>query len=76
MPSEVIDILESLGPREVIGQAVGVLMTTRHVSRDAAFEMLVQASSRADRKVRVIAAEIVQRQGESAHAHPRLGRRG
>ena len=60
MPSDVKTIIELLGPREVIGQAVDVLMSRDDVSRDDAFELLVQGSSDSTRKVREIAAEIVQ----------------
>jgi AmiR/NasT family two-component response regulator len=65
MPSDVENIIELLGPREVIGQAIHQLMDTHDVSRDAAFELLVQGSSNSHRKVRDIAAEIIQqRTGE------------
>ena len=60
MPSDVENVIELLGPRVVIGQAVDVLMGRLDVSRDAAFELLVQSSSDSQRKVREIAAEIVQ----------------
>lgn len=64
MSAGVENIIELLGPREVIGQAINVLMTRDHVSRDAAFELLVQGSAGSHRKVREIAAEVV-RQGEA-----------
>lgn len=65
MTSDAENIIELLGPREVIGQAINLLMATEDVSRDAAFELLVQGSSGSHRKVREIAAEIVQqRRGE------------
>jgi AmiR/NasT family two-component response regulator len=65
MTSDVENIIELLGPREVIGQAIDALMVTDGVSRDAAFERLVQDSSADRRTVREIAAEIVQqRRGE------------
>ena len=60
MPSDVEYIIELLGPREVIGQAIDVLMDRDEVSREAAFELLVQGSSGSRRKVREVAAEIVQ----------------
>ena len=60
MPSDVETIIGLLGPREVIGQAVDLLMATEDVSRDDAFELLVQGSSDSARKVREIAAEVVQ----------------
>ena len=54
------NIIELMGPREVIGQAIDVLMARDDVSRDAAFGLLVQDSSNSHRTVREIAAEIVQ----------------
>jgi AmiR/NasT family two-component response regulator len=60
MATELENIIELLGPREVIGQAINVLMADHDVGRDAAFEMLVHGSCGARRKVRDIAAEIVQ----------------
>lgn len=65
MPADIENIIELLGPREVIGQAVDLLMTRDDVSRDTAFEMLVRSSSHPHRKVREAAAEIIQqRRGE------------
>ena len=59
------NMIELLGPREVIGQAIAFLMTRDDMSRDAAFEQLVQRSSISHRTVRETAAEIVQqRTGE------------
>ena len=60
MLSDDQNIIELLGPRAVIGQAIDVLMATCDVSRDGAFEMLVQDSSGSRRKVRETAAAIVQ----------------
>jgi hypothetical protein len=60
MPADAENLIELLAPRELIGQAIQVLMTEDDVSRDAAFELLVQGSSSSHRKVREIAAEIVQ----------------
>ena len=60
MASEVENIIELLGPREVIGQAVNLLMDRNDVSREAAFELLVQSSSGSHQKVRETAAEIIQ----------------
>ena len=65
MKSQEQDPLEALGPREVIGQAVGLLIARHDVDEAAAFEMLVQRSSESHEKVREIAATIVrQRSGE------------
>ena len=60
MSSHDQNIIELLGPREIIGKAIELLMATCDVSRDAAFEMLVQDSSGSRRKVRDTAAAIVQ----------------
>lgn len=60
MSSETENIIEQLGPREVIGQAIDLLMDRDDVSRDAAFELLVAGSSESRRRVRDTAAEIIQ----------------
>jgi AmiR/NasT family two-component response regulator len=64
MTADVENIVELLGPREIIGQAITVLMARNGVSRDAAFEILVQDSSASKRKVRDIAASIVHQVGD------------
>ena len=65
MPSQEQDPIEALGPREVIGQAIGLLIARHDVGEAEAFEMLVQRSSDSHEKVREIAATIVrQRLGE------------
>jgi len=57
-----MQLQEALRSRAVIEQAKGVLMaTTPGTDADAAFAMLVDASRRENRKLRVIAAEIVER---------------
>jgi AmiR/NasT family two-component response regulator len=61
MSADVENIIELLGPRELIGQAIQVLMTEDEMSRDGAFELLVRGSSSSHRRMREIAAEIVQR---------------
>jgi len=60
MQPDTENMIELLGPREVIGQAIDVLMERDDMSRDAAFELLVQGSSGSHRKVREVAAEIIQ----------------
>jgi AmiR/NasT family two-component response regulator len=59
MSADTQNIIELLGPREVIGQAIDLLMATKSVSRDVAFAMLVCDSSQSRRSVREIAAAIV-----------------
>ena len=60
MTSDVENIVSLLGPREVIGQAIDLLMSRDEVDRDAAFELLVQSSSSSRRKVSETAAAIIQ----------------
>lgn len=65
MAGDVENIIELLGPREVIGQAIDLLMARDDVSRDTAFELLVRSSSSSHRKVRETAAEMIQqREGD------------
>jgi AmiR/NasT family two-component response regulator len=64
LSSDVQNIIELLGPREVIGQAIDLLMATNDVSRDAAFAMLVRDSSLSRRTVREVAAAMVGQQGD------------
>jgi AmiR/NasT family two-component response regulator len=65
MPSDAENIIELLGPRDVIGQAVDLLMARNALSRDEAFELLVRHSSDSHRKVRESAADIIeQREGD------------
>jgi AmiR/NasT family two-component response regulator len=56
---EVKSLREGLQTRTVIGEAVGLLMGRYDVSAEDAFEELVRRSSHSNRKVRVLAAEIV-----------------
>jgi transcriptional regulator with GAF, ATPase, and Fis domain len=51
---------EALIARDVIGQAKGILMATRDVDADAAFEMLVRASQTQNVKVRNLAEEVAR----------------
>ena len=60
MTSDAENLIKLLGPREVIGQAINALMERDDMSRDAAFELLVQGSSGSHRTVREVAVEIVQ----------------
>ena len=39
MPGHIDNMIELLGPREVIGQAINLLMSRDDMSRDAAFDM-------------------------------------
>lgn len=59
MSSDVQNIVELLGPREVIRRAIAWLMARNDVSRDAAFAILVRDSSVSRQTVREVAAAIV-----------------
>ncbi len=50
----------ALGSRAVIDQAKGILMGRHGVSADAAFDMLAKQSQQANRKLRELAAELVE----------------
>jgi GAF domain-containing protein len=56
--------------RAVIEQAKGVLMAQRHVDADQAFEILREASQRYNRKLRDIAAGIVESTREGSRRTP------
>jgi AmiR/NasT family two-component response regulator len=60
MASQVQNIIELLGPREVIRQAIAVLMEAEYASRDVAFAMSVRESCSSRRPVREVAAAIVE----------------
>ncbi len=53
-------LLQALETRTVIGQAQGVLMARQGVTPDEAFDILRRASQRTNRKLREVAAEIVE----------------
>ena len=60
MSSDAENMIELLGPRQVIGQAIDALMENDEMTRDDAFALLVQGSSASHRRVREVAAEIIQ----------------
>jgi GAF domain-containing protein len=55
------DMAAAMKSRAIIEQAKGILMSAQRCSADEAFEILVRASQRENRKLREIAAEIVAR---------------
>jgi GAF domain-containing protein len=55
------NLSEAIKTREVISQAVGIVMSAGGRTPDEAFQVLASASQRENRKVRDIAAEIVTR---------------
>ena len=48
----------ALRSRDVIGQAKGILMERYKITADQAFEILIQASQRSNRKLHVVAEEL------------------
>ena len=57
---QVEGLREALVSRDVIGQAKGILMATRKVDVDAAFELLRSVSNDLNRKLRAVAADVVR----------------
>lgn len=57
---------EALTTRQVIGQAVGIVMERFGLSETRAFDFLVRTSSTSNIKLRDIARELVRQAGESA----------
>ena len=55
---------EGIKTRQMIGQAVGILMTTHHVDPDAAFDILKRISQSANIKLRDIAQDLVSKSGD------------
>ena len=51
----------AMASRATIEQAKGILMARGGISADQAFEMLVRASQRENRKLRDVATELVDR---------------
>jgi AmiR/NasT family two-component response regulator len=50
---------EALATRDVIGQAKGVLMATRHIDAEAAFDLLRTTSQGRNEKLRAVAEHVV-----------------
>lgn len=59
-------LTQAMASRAVIEQAKGILMAQRHCTAEEAFDVLVVASQRANRKLRDIAAGIVEGLNASA----------
>jgi AmiR/NasT family two-component response regulator len=51
---------DALSTRDVIGQAKGILMATRKVDADAAFDLLRVASQALNVKLRTVAEEVAR----------------
>jgi GAF domain-containing protein len=59
-------LTRALASRGVIGQAQGILIAREHIGPDEAFDILRRASQRMNRKLRDVAAELV----DQASTHP------
>jgi GAF domain-containing protein len=62
------EVREALATRAVIDQALGILMVTREITSQEAFEILRHSSQNTNRKVSAIAAELI----EAMTGHPPL----
>ena len=62
---KVRQLQEALDTRVIIEQAKGVLMATERVDADAAFERLKTRSQRTNRKLRLVADEVVSSLGDT-----------
>jgi AmiR/NasT family two-component response regulator len=54
------NLSQALATRQLIGQAMGIIMARENCSSDQAFAVLRAASQRTNRKLREIAADIVR----------------
>jgi GAF domain-containing protein len=63
------DLLQAMRSRASIEQAKGILMGAQRCSADDAFQILVRASQRENRKLREIAEEIVAKTTNGSMAH-------
>jgi GAF domain-containing protein len=61
-------LLEGLATRAIIDQALGIVMAQRQISSTAAFAILREASQNGNRKLSIIAAELI----ETVTGHPPL----
>ena len=66
------DLRAALASRHEIGMAQGILMERHGLDPERAFDQLVKMSNESNRKLRVIAVDLVEaaRQGPSAAAVP------
>jgi hypothetical protein len=70
---EVEQLREGLASRAVIERAKGILMHSRSLPESQAFDLLNEMSQRAHRKLRDIAAEIVEACTSAAHTTQPVG---
>jgi AmiR/NasT family two-component response regulator len=64
---KISQLQEALETRIIIEQAKGILMATERCDSDAAFEILKNRSQRSNRKLRLVAEEIVTSTTPPAH---------
>lgn len=62
--NQIRQLEEGLKARQMIGQAVGLVMASQQVDADQAFQVLVRISQNANVKVREIAEEVVRKASE------------
>lgn len=55
-----VQLRTGLESRDMIGQAKGILMAQRHLTADAAFRLLVEASQRTNHKLRDVAEQVTR----------------
>ncbi len=65
---EVAGLQRAMESRATIEQAKGILMAAEHCSPSAAFDILTRASQRQNRKLALVAAEIVERTSHPCEA--------
>ena len=63
------DLLQAMKSRAAIEQAKGILMGAQRCNADDAFQILVRASQRENRKLREIADEIVAKTADPSRRH-------
>lgn len=67
---EIETLKQALKTRTVIGQATGILMNSKKLTADAAFEHLVVLSSHTNVKLRELAVRLVAETNEAAGGSP------
>jgi hypothetical protein len=61
LQAEIAGLRRAMETRATIEQAKGILMGAEHCTADEAFDMLIRASQRENRRLALIATEIVER---------------
>jgi ANTAR domain-containing protein len=63
---EVNTLRAAVATRTVIGEAIGIVMSTNGLNEERAFEFLIRVSQNNNVKLRIVAAEIVETRAQSA----------